>query len=148
MKILSIILLSSTLIACGKKKTTIINYDDAALKSDLQSRLSDMQAMIDTSNTQISDLNDELSSLEREMQALDARMLEIENNVQVLDIIDPCGDAVNIVDEVIFKVAHLGEVKYFASFSENSSGKNTRLSLLNSGDYITTDGSNCRFSIE
>lgn len=148
MKILAIILLSSTLISCGKKKTVVVNYDDASLKSDMQSRLNDMQAMIDASSQDVSDLNVELSKLEQEMQALDARLLEIEKNVQVLEIIDPCGDAPNIVDEVIFKVAQLGEIKYFASFSDNSNGKNTRLSLIDSGAYITTDGSNCKFSIE
>lgn len=63
----------------------------------------------------------------------------------VLEIIDPCGDAANIYDEVLLR---LGDGTLLASFSDNSNGKNTRFSVLPPGSYVTTDGSNCMFSVD
>jgi hypothetical protein len=62
----------------------------------------------------------------------------------VLEIIDPCGDAPGIHDEVILRLAN-GQL--LASFSQNASGLNTRFSILTQGNYITSDGSNCHFSV-
>lgn len=63
---------------------------------------------------------------------------------EVTQVIDPCGDASGIYDEVILKMAN-GTL--IGSFSDNSEGRNTRLSLLTPGSYVTTDGSNCHFSV-
>ncbi len=60
-------------------------------------------------------------------------------------ILDPCGDAAGIYDEVFLKLAN-GTV--LASFSDNANGLNTRFSKLIAGTYNTTDGSNCTFSID
>jgi hypothetical protein len=62
----------------------------------------------------------------------------------VVAIEDPCGDAPGIYDEVLLKLAS-GQV--LASFSDNSSGKNTRFALLPPGSYVTTDGSSCHFTL-
>jgi hypothetical protein len=61
-------------------------------------------------------------------------------------LVDPCGDTANVFDEVFIKMAN-GQL--IASFSENSSGKNTRFSVLLSGsNYQTTDGTGCTFSVD
>lgn len=59
-------------------------------------------------------------------------------------IIDPCGKQSNY-DEVLVRLAN-GQI--LASFSENSNGKNTRFVLLGAGNYATTDGTNCTFSVD
>lgn len=59
-------------------------------------------------------------------------------------LIDPCGDAPGIYDEVFLQLAN-GMI--LASFSSNASGLNTRFSVLIPGNYVTTDGSNCHFSV-
>lgn len=59
-------------------------------------------------------------------------------------IIDPCGDTANIFDEVFLKLAN-GTL--LASFSDKANGQNTRWSILVPGNYITTDGSNCHFTV-
>lgn len=64
---------------------------------------------------------------------------------QVSAIIDPCGDAPGIVDEVLLKL-HNGQI--LVSFSDNASGLNTRFAVLGAGSYRTTDGTNCNFSVD
>lgn len=59
---------------------------------------------------------------------------------EVTQVIDPCGDAPGIYDEVFLKMAN-GTL--IASFSDSAAGNNTRLSVLVPGSYVTTDGSNC-----
>lgn len=68
----------------------------------------------------------------------------IPGEAAVLEVIDPCGDAPGIYDEVILRLAN-GQL--LASFSQNASGLNTRFSILTAGNYVTTDGSNCHFSV-
>ncbi len=68
----------------------------------------------------------------------------IPGQAAVLEVIDPCGDAPGIYDEVILRLAN-GQL--LASFSENANGKNTRFSILTPGSYVTTDGSNCGFTV-
>lgn len=66
-------------------------------------------------------------------------------------ILNPCGDAPNLFDEIFIQLSN-GTI--IASFSENSNGKNTRFSVIwqagqgNSPQYMTTDGDNCSFSID
>lgn len=63
----------------------------------------------------------------------------------VVEIVDPCGDAPGVFDEVFLRLANGTLV---ASFSENANGKNTRFAILTPGSYTTTDGSSCYFSVD
>jgi hypothetical protein len=60
------------------------------------------------------------------------------------EVIDPCGDAPGIFDEVLLR---LESGVILASFSDNSSGLNTRFSVLEEGSYMTTDNSGCSFKV-
>lgn len=62
----------------------------------------------------------------------------------ILGVIDPCGDAPGVIDEVLIRLAD-GSV--LVSFSANANGQNTRLSILPPGSYVTTDGSSCNFTV-
>ena len=62
----------------------------------------------------------------------------------IVAVIDPCGDAPGIYDEVLLK---LQDGNILASFSQNQSGLNTRFSLLSPGSYQTTDGTSCVFTV-
>lgn len=59
-------------------------------------------------------------------------------------IVDPCGDAPGIIDEILIMLP-TGQV--MASLSDKTNGHNTRLSILPPGSYMTTDGSSCKFKI-
>jgi hypothetical protein len=61
----------------------------------------------------------------------------------VVDVIDPCGPSGGF-DEVFLRLAN-GTV--VASFSDNSAGQNTRLSILVDGTFETSDGTNCVFTV-
>lgn len=60
----------------------------------------------------------------------------------ITSIVDPCGDAPGVIDEVLLI---LSDGQVLVSLSDQSNGKNTRLSILSSGAYVTTDGSSCNF---
>ena len=62
----------------------------------------------------------------------------------VLEVIDPCGDASGVVDEILLR---LSDGSVLCSFSANASGQNTRLAILPPGNYVTTDGSACAFTV-
>lgn len=59
-------------------------------------------------------------------------------------VVDPCGDAPGVYDEVLLRLAN-GSI--LASFSQNASGLNTRFSLIPAGTYGTTDGTGCVFTV-
>lgn len=61
-----------------------------------------------------------------------------------VEIINPCGESGEGFDEVFLRLAN-GTI--LASFSENANGKNTRFSVLTPGNYMTTDGDRCYFTI-
>ncbi len=60
-------------------------------------------------------------------------------------LVDPCGTAPGIHNEVFFRLENRSLV---ASFSDNASGANTRFALLSPGTYVTTDGDQCVFTID
>jgi len=62
-----------------------------------------------------------------------------------VELIDPCGDKLGIYDEIILR---LENGTLLSSFSDNTSGKNTRFSVLTEGRYMTSDGSKCFFSVD
>jgi hypothetical protein len=57
--------------------------------------------------------------------------------------IAPCGNTVQWKEQLLC----LGNGKLLGSFSENINGYNTRLSFLNDGSYVNSDGSNCSFTV-
>lgn len=65
--------------------------------------------------------------------------------LNITELIDPCGNTPGIYDEVLLRT-NSGQI--IASFSDNMNGNNTRLSVLEAGSFITTDGSNCHFSVD
>lgn len=78
---------------------------------------------------------------------IDAILLQIatlQGYKNIVAIIDPCGDSAGIHDEVLLR---LQDNSILASFSDSASGSNTRFSLIDAGSYVTTDGSNCHFTV-
>jgi len=59
----------------------------------------------------------------------------------ILEIIDPCGDNPGQFDEVLFRLSSGEVVAYFEQ------GSKRFLTVLNPGNYRTTDTQNCNFTI-
>lgn len=64
--------------------------------------------------------------------------------ISIVGIIDPCGDSPNVNDEILLK---LSNGALLASFSDDASGKNTHFAYLTPGNYETTDGTHCHFTV-
>ena len=62
----------------------------------------------------------------------------------IASVIDPCGDAPGIVDEVLLQLAS-GELLVF--FANNVNSDYGRLAIIPPGSYMTTDGQNCYFTV-
>jgi hypothetical protein len=71
-------------------------------------------------------------------------ILELQSNHNVTKIVNPCGDAPGVFDEVLLRTS---SGKLIASFSSNGSALNTRFSELVPGNYNTTDGTGCSFIV-
>jgi len=65
----------------------------------------------------------------------------------IADLYDPCGDKAGVIDEVFITLSDGNSPRYLASFSSNVNGAYTRFALLTAGSYMTTDTSNCYFTI-
>lgn len=61
-----------------------------------------------------------------------------------ITIIDPCGKQ-TANDEVIIRLANNTLI---SSFSDSANGYNTRFALLKPGNYITSDGTFCNFTVQ
>ena len=68
-----------------------------------------------------------------------------EDALDIVEVVDPCGDKAGVQDEVLLRLA-TGQLVVL--FADNSNGKNARLVVLEPGNYITTDGSSCKFPVD
>lgn len=66
------------------------------------------------------------------------------NPLDIVAVLDPCGKDPGVVNEVFLKLRN-GQV--IASFSNNVNGDYTRFSILPPGNYMTTDNTNCTFTL-
>lgn len=67
------------------------------------------------------------------------------NTFDIAEIVDPCGTTPGFYNEVLLK---LTDGKVVALFVDNVSGYNPRLAIIPAGNYMTTDGTSCNFSVD
>lgn len=149
-------------VSCGKK--TVIkkqyienpwdNSGNDARFLDLENRVSALESQINNNVTQLQTLEDELTqlgvdqaqiisaaqSLSDTTNQLIVDLAELEANA-ISEIVDPC-DKQAAFDEVLLKTGDNRVLAYFES------GSRRYLSELKAGNYITTDGTNCHFSVD
>ena len=66
-------------------------------------------------------------------------------NLAQVTLLNPCGDAPGLVDEIIIR---LPNGTLLATFTDSSNGKDLRLAVISEGDFETRDGDNCSYSID
>lgn len=135
-----------------QSQVTLINSILPTLAS--QSSITLLQTQLTQTNLDISSLTSRVTVLEGQigtpvtgLQAIVTQNIiqiaQLMSNHNVTKIVDPCGDGPGY-DEIFLRTS---SGKLIASFSQNSSGLNTRFSELVPGSYATTDGTGCTFTV-
>lgn len=118
----------------------------------LEDRLDQAYSNLDDLSESIDDIDIDQDTLESTIMANSTSILNLEsvlNNLghTVNTIIDPCGNNVGEFDEVLIVMSNGDIIGYFES-GHNSYKQGTRfLTILDDGNYRTTDNQSCNFSI-
>ncbi len=162
-KFIAMIPIILVLTSCGKKTTheyfenpfnnkpndmRFVDLEDrvSTLETDLASNIASLELLSDLlADTQIQN-HDMLLTLMIRINNLEASNVQILSDIvqvrgqSITRIIDPCGDS-NGFDEVLVRIGSGQILAYF----EN--GNSRHLSVIPTGSYVTTDGTNCNFEV-
>ncbi len=129
---------------------TIVGIDAtiAALQVDLgnaatQAEVDAIQAQIDALALDAIDNDSYASTLNQQITNNTVAIAILQGYNNIVAIKDPCG-AQGAYNEVFLK---LSNGRYLSSFSQTANGLNTRFVLLEDGSPVTTDGTNCHFTV-
>lgn len=114
----------------------------AELRNELNTQIDMLMRLSITNELEREENLATIINIQGQINAMLIRLAILEG-FAIIDIVDPCGGQ-GSYNEVLLK---LSSGQYLASFSDNSSGKNTRFVTLTDGNYITTDGTRCQFNI-
>jgi mannitol-specific phosphotransferase system IIBC component len=111
----------------------------------LQNDIADLQAQIDALDIQASTTDGTVTLIQQTMNTTQLQltnlMLQLQGEDRVTSMIDVCGDAPGIYDEVLLKTSQGSIIAYFEQ------GNNRRLSVVPNGVFQVTDGSGCVFTV-
>jgi hypothetical protein len=128
------ILLLFSNVACGNLYKDVHN-----LQAQNDAQQAQIDALRNSLNTQIALFSDDIVGLQQSINMQTIQLATLSSNVQITKIVDPCGDSPGF-DEILL-VTSSGVVGYFEQ------GGKRFLATLGAGNYITTDGTHCRFSV-
>lgn len=147
-----LIILAFFATGCGQESGIVVsNPDFQGQIDDLGNRLNDLDRRLATFQLEMGDLESSIVQLgndldnfehdldQVEINVTDAlnRLSQLEGETRVVEIVKPCPNA----KEVLIKLSDGRVVAYFEQ------GGSRYLSFLGNGNYRTTDGTNCNFSI-
>jgi len=119
---------------CARHTDATTSQEEADTMASLAARVMTLESQIGTPT----------SGLQAMINSNTVQLLELQSNHNVTSLIDPCGDGPGY-DEIFLRTS---TGKIIASFSDSSSGTNTRFAELTAGGpYQTTDGTHCTFSV-
>lgn len=102
-----------------------------------------IQAQIAALQTSSSSVITNVTVLQASVNSALVQIAVLQGYNNIVSIKDPCG-AQGSYNEVFLK---LSSGRYLASFSDNAQGLNTRFTQLTDGNFVTTDGTNCQFTV-
>jgi hypothetical protein len=130
-----------------EEQTDILVYNINNLQNDIDdndntSLIQSLQNTVNANVVQLLSLSSSIVTLNGNINGLQGQITTLDNALSktIVDMIDPCGDGVGF-DEIILKTK---DGKYISYFED---GGKRFLSILNAGNYITTDRQACRFTI-
>lgn len=106
--------------------------------------LEQINYIVGSNATSFSELHAVVEEMRAESNSLLLRIATLEGYTNIVEIHDLCGPKGSGVNEVLLK---LSTGQYLASVSDHKNGKNTRLGLVKDGNWVTTDGTKCKFSV-
>ena len=113
-----------------------------ALESSIAVDIAVLQATDTTLQNQINNMQTAINNQLVQLTTLQASVLQLQAADNVNMLLDPCGNAPGF-DEVLLRMTSGKVVAYF-----ESSGKRFLSVLTPNQAYVTTDGSNCQFSVD
>lgn len=135
--------LQASLASLSAYVNTLVGQGTTAY-NQIEVQLTALQTQGATATSDVSGLNTAVTVLQASMNSTLVQLAVLQGYKSIVSIKDPCGAQGNVWNEVFLK---LSDGSYVASFSDNASGLNTRFTLLKDGSYVTTDGTNCYFSV-
>ena len=149
----TLLLIATLLVSCARKapKVYVTRIDESNRQEylDLTDRIQDQELEMEKLQTELEELGqlvdgnkNDIDRLEQEINNNLARIIELEDDITVVEMIDPCGPSQFAYDEVLFKLSDGSIIAYF----EN--GNNRFLTKIPDGDYRTTDQQRCFFSVD
>lgn len=111
---------------------------------NVQNSINQLNVSINNLQSYLNNTNTQLSNQQTQINSMLVSIAQLQGYTNIVSIKDVCGDAPGKIDEVMLV---LSNGKILSSFSDNSNGQNTRFALLSPGNFVTTDGSNCKFTV-
>jgi len=122
--------------------SAIFGHNQEAIDSAQNQSIAELEHQINLNYMTLNNMiNMADESLQSQIAVLQLQTAQLIANQTVVGFKDVCGDKSGIIDEIMFKLADGRYVAYFES------GGDRRLSVLPAGNYRTTDGSNCYFTV-
>jgi hypothetical protein len=136
-------------IGCGHEDKDIHDLQaergtQAALNAALEAQVSTTIQLLITLMQQQSSDEAAVASLQAAVSAQSVILATLQGYTGIVSIVDPCGTKPGYYNEVLLKLSN-GQL--LSSFSDNANGLNTHFAVLPDGNYATTDGTNCQFTV-
>jgi len=100
-----------------------------------------MMNQINLMDANVANIVERIATLEANVTYNYALIAELQTRATVTELINPCGDTPGKVDEILLRLSTDDIVVFFQS------NDGERLSTLEPGNYRTTDGTNCSFTV-
>lgn len=115
----------------------------ASLEAQMLVARSQLVTLGNSQDSQTAQVSLQIMTLQTQVTSTLVQIAVLQGYNNIVSIKDPCG-AQGSNNEVFLK---LSTGRYLASFSDNANGLNTRFTQLTDGNFGTTDGTNCKFTV-
>lgn len=143
----TVTLLNGVLANVSMLQTTVTALQTQVAAAATQTEADSLQTQIDTLNNILDNVQNNpvngITALETKLDTNTIAIATLMGYKNIVDFKDPCGPQ-GSYNEIFLQ---LSDGSYVASFSDNASGSNTRFAKLTDGNFVTTDGTHCYFTV-
>lgn len=143
----TVTLLNGVLTNVSMLQTTLTALQTQVAAAATQTEANNLQSQIDTLTSMLNNVENDpvngITALQSKLNTNTIAIAVLQGYHNIVDFKDPCGSQ-GSYNEIFL---HLSDGTYVASFSDNASGSNTRFAKLTDGNFVTTDGTHCYFTV-